>query len=227
MTGYVREIFDSIQGEGLRVGSPMTFIRFCGCNLSCNYCDTPESQKREAPLSYRGRLFDNPVPVDFLIDKIKEDEVAITGGEPLLQAEFLSEFALRLKSRGKSVYLDTNGTLPDGLEKVIKDVDWVALDFKVPTATGRPGMWKNAERSLRIARRRKAFVKIVVNENLLPRELDHVISIIERVDDRIALVIQPVFGSDPSNLLSYMETARKRLKEVRIIPQIHKYLHIK
>lgn len=227
MTGYVREIFDSIQGEGLRIGLPMTFVRFTGCNLSCNYCDTPESQKQEGPLFYAGRFFENPVPVNFLIDKIKGDEVAITGGEPLLQVDFLADLASFLKSRGRSVYLDTNGSLPESMERVIRHVDWVALDFKVPTATGRPGMWKNAERSLRIARRRKVFVKIVVNENLLPRELEHVLSIIERVDDKIPLVIQPVFGSDPANLLDYMETARKRLKEVRIIPQIHKYLNLK
>lgn len=227
MTGYVREIFDSIQGEGLRVGLPMTFVRFAGCNLSCSYCDTPKSQKREGPLFFQGLSFENPVAADFLTTRIMGVEVAVTGGEPLLQPEFLAELAACLKSRGKSVYLDTNGTLPEALAMVIRHVDWVALDFKVPTATGRPGMWKNAERCLRIAVRRNTFVKMVVNENLLPRELDHVLSIIEQVDDEIPLVIQPVFGSDTSNLLSYLETARKRLREVRIIPQIHKYLHIK
>jgi len=227
VTGYVREIFDSIQGEGLRIGRAMTFVRFSGCNLSCNYCDTPESQKQEGPFRFQNRIYDNPVTTDFIIDKIKEDEVAITGGEPLLQADFLEELCTRLKSRRKFVYLDTNGTLPDGLEMVIKRIDWVALDFKVPTASGRPGMWKNAERCLRIAQRRNVYVKIVVNENLLPRELDHVLSIIEMADDKIPLVIQPVFGSDPCNLLSYLKIARKRLKEVRIIPQIHKYLNLK
>ena len=36
----INEIFSSIQGEGLYIGSKQLFIRFCGCNLKCNYCDT-------------------------------------------------------------------------------------------------------------------------------------------------------------------------------------------
>jgi len=36
----VSEIFNSIQGEGAKVGTPMTFIRFAGCNLRCSFCDT-------------------------------------------------------------------------------------------------------------------------------------------------------------------------------------------
>ena len=36
----VKEIFASIQGEGPYVGYKQLFIRFCGCNLNCGYCDT-------------------------------------------------------------------------------------------------------------------------------------------------------------------------------------------
>ena len=36
----INEIFSSIQGEGPVVGYKQLFIRFCGCNLNCNYCDT-------------------------------------------------------------------------------------------------------------------------------------------------------------------------------------------
>lgn len=205
----------------------MTFVRFSGCNLSCRYCDTPETQKRKGPLNCRGRVFQNPVSVASLIDLVIEDEVAITGGEPLLQAGFLSEFCARLKTRRKLVYLDTNGTRPDELARIIGHVDWVALDIKVPTATGQPGRWKNTERSLRIANLRNVFVKLVVNEKLLPRELARAVSIIAKVDPSIPLVIQPVFGSDPTCLLSYQAAARKHLKEVRIIPQVHKYLNLK
>lgn len=227
MTGYVKEIFTSIQGEGLRVGRLMTFIRFRGCNLSCNYCDTPESQKMQGPFVYQHQVLDNPLAVDKLVAMVDEGEVAITGGEPLLQAVFIAGLSARLKSLKKTVYLDTNGTLPEALAKVIKHVDWVALDFKIPTATGRPALWKAAEKCLRIARRKQVFVKIVVNENLLPREMDRVLSVIERVDPGIPLVIQPVYGCDTSGFLSYQKEARKRLNDVRIIPQIHKYLRLK
>jgi len=39
----IAEIFSSIQGEGLYVGRRQIFIRFCGCNLNCRYCDTETS----------------------------------------------------------------------------------------------------------------------------------------------------------------------------------------
>lgn len=43
LKGRIVEIFSSIQGEGLMLGTPMIFIRFGGCNLRCNYCDEPEA----------------------------------------------------------------------------------------------------------------------------------------------------------------------------------------
>ncbi len=41
---HIQEIFNSIQGEGIFIGLRQVFLRFCGCNLNCSYCDTPETQ---------------------------------------------------------------------------------------------------------------------------------------------------------------------------------------
>ena len=43
VTAPVMEVFCSIQGEGLWVGQPQTFLRLRGCPLRCRYCDTPGS----------------------------------------------------------------------------------------------------------------------------------------------------------------------------------------
>jgi organic radical activating enzyme len=68
---------------------------------------------------------------------------------------------------------------------------------------------------------------MVVNENLLPRELDMACSIIQKIDRSIPLILQPVFGSDPARLLEIQSRALESLEDVRVIPQIHKYLHLK
>lgn len=226
MAGYLREIFTSIQGEGIRVGQRMTFVRFLGCNLSCNYCDVPECQKRYGPFIFNLKTFNNPVEISFVIDKITEKIVAMTGGEPLLQPLFLLQLCEDLKKQGKIIYLETNGTLPGALEMVLKHIDIIALDFKIPTATGRPGMWKKHEEMLHIASKKDIFVKMVINENLIPRELDMVLSIIEKIDKNIPLIIQPVFGRTIPNLLDIQKKALQRLGDVRIIPQVHKYLRL-
>lgn len=227
MKGFVREIFTSLQGEGLKVGQRMTFVRLLGCNLRCAYCDTPESQKTEGPLFYNGRSFGNPVAADFVADRIEEERVAITGGEPLLQVDFLQELCERLSVLRKSLYLETNGSLPEDLQRVRDHFDTICLDFKIPSATGQKQMWHAHERSLHIASVKDVFVKVVIDSNFKPAELRKACSIIARADKKIPLVIQPVFGRQIGNLLELQRSALGFLNDVRVIPQIHKYLNVK
>ena len=227
MKGYIKEIFTSVQGEGIRVGQRQIFIRFFGCNLSCKYCDTPETQRMKGHLICGGQEFENPVDIGFVVDQIKEPKVAITGGEPLLQIGFLKGLCQALKAEAKDIYLDTNGTLPDGLEQVIDYLDIVALDFKIPSATGGQQFWSEHERSLRISRIKEVFVKMVIDENLKNEELDKTCEIIKGVDQSIPLVLQPVFSHDIPNILDIQHRASAQLKDVRIIPQVHKYLKLK
>lgn len=227
MRGFVREVFTSIQGEGIRVGERQTFIRFYGCNLSCSYCDTPETQKNTGPFLYQGKAFDNPIGVTSLIDKMSEHVIAVTGGEPLLQADFLQELCMKLKDAGKEIYLDTNGTLPDKLQQVLKYIDTIALDFKIPSATRLHQFWKKHEQCLKVASTRDVFVKIIIDENISQDELDKTCAIIEKVDKSIPLVLQPVFGHTIPNILDMQRKILTRLDDVRIIPQIHKYLGLK
>jgi len=224
MKGYVKELFTSIQGEGIKVGQRQTFVRFLGCNLSCHYCDTPDAQKKEGCFVCGNSVWENPIEIEFLLEKITEDVVAITGGEPLLQVDFLSELCGGISKMNKKIYLDTNATLPHDLEKIINCVSTVALDFKIPTATGERGFWSEHEQCLKIASLKEVFVKIVINRDVSMREIDMVCDIIERVSNNIPLVIQPVFGEHISALLDIQKRALKRLTEVRIIPQVHKYL---
>lgn len=94
-----------------------------GCNFRCGYCHNPELINSIAPVQD---------VLEFLQSRTgKLDGVVITGGEPCLQKE-LPEFIKEVKSLGFTVKLDTNGSLPNMLEKVLPDVDYVAMDIKAP-----------------------------------------------------------------------------------------------
>lgn len=227
MPGYLAEVFESIQGEGLRLGCAMTFIRFLGCNLACAYCDTTFCRRRRPYFQYKRKKQSNPVEPEFLLNLIEGDEVALTGGEPLLQADFAAALAAAIRKTNRLVYLETNGTLPDALAKVIGFVDWVAMDIKIPSATGGPAYWHEAGKFLKIAAQRNVFIKAVMDDRVEPDELDSICSVIEAVDRRLTLILQPVFGHPWKLLLDHQKTLKRRLTDVRIIPQQHKYLNLR
>lgn len=94
-----------------------------GCNFRCGYCHNPELINGEAKIE---DVF------EFLKTRQgKLDGVVITGGEPCLQKD-LPEFIKQVKELGFAVKLDTNGSFPEMLEKVLPDLDYVAMDIKAP-----------------------------------------------------------------------------------------------
>ena len=102
-------------------------VFFGGCDMRCPFCHNAELLDGSAP----------PVmEEDELITFLKKrqgllDGVAFTGGEPLLQKD-LPNLAARIRDLGYPVKLDTNGTHPDRLEKMIREglVQYVAMDIK-------------------------------------------------------------------------------------------------
>jgi 7-carboxy-7-deazaguanine synthase len=241
----LNEIFSSIQGEGLYVGERQIFVRFSGCNLSCQYCDSPQALelspafKLEAvPGSRKFEVMPNPVAKEKLIElAVSLDKpaganhsISLTGGEPLLQVDFLKEFLPELKQKVKlPVYLETNGILADRLAEIIEQVDIVAMDIKLPSATGLSPYWKEHKKMLEIAYLKEVFVKIVVTKEANFKEIDEAAALIAAVDDKIALILQPVSPHGPvkhrpgaEQLLALQAAAKRKLKTVRVIPQTHK-----
>lgn len=102
-----------------------------GCNFRCGYCHNPELLDFNSKQNYDVEDF-----FEFLKTRQnKLDGVVITGGEPTMQSG-LCDFIQRIKSLGFEVKLDTNGTNPDVLSKLLKDnlVDYIAMDIKSPFA---------------------------------------------------------------------------------------------
>ncbi len=218
MKGKITEVFDSVQGEGIYLGEKQLFVRFFGCNLNCKYCDT----KMDCFTEYEPQ----ELLEEIRLYQDKYHSISFTGGEPLLQIDFLKE-ALRLaRKENFTNYLETNGTLPDVLEQVIEDIDIVAMDIKLPTSTGLDNFWHKHRKFLEIASRKEVFLKSVICNSTLEEDLLMALELIKEVNRSVVLVLQPNSQEDGEQLRHKMGSFRdicvKHNITSCIIPQIHK-----
>lgn len=134
----VKEIFYTLQGEGVQTGRPAVFCRFAGCNLwsgreaqrdraVCRFCDTDfvgtdgTGGGRFAGPDELAAAVAQRWPSDASVEA--EPFVVCTGGEPLLQLD--ADAVAALHRVGFTVAIETNGTRP-----VPPGVDWVCVSPK-------------------------------------------------------------------------------------------------
>jgi organic radical activating enzyme len=120
----INEIFYSIEGEGLRVGQPTTFVRLSKCNLRCFFCDTEFDHYTEMDL-------------DTIVEEVARHSanwVCFTGGEPL--GQHIRPLAQLLKDQGYRLHIETNGVLtPDPLLFELID-HWTVSPKRHPVVDG-------------------------------------------------------------------------------------------
>ena len=225
------------------------FLRLSGCNLACSFCDTKRFLKRVYSFEVQGgsgsgggSTRQNPVrphEVAEIVDVLNRaygpiHSVCVTGGEPLLQESFLSELLPLLRERGFRIYLETNGTLPEALATVLPWVEFVSLDFKLPSSTGENGFWKEHESSLRQCRERSTFVKLVVTSTTDAQDVLRAGEIVARADPSTPVVLQPEStalraesGNSVHLALEMQRLLSKNLGQVRVIGQVHRFLGLR
>ncbi|NLF40370.1 7-carboxy-7-deazaguanine synthase QueE [bacterium] len=100
----IDELFTSIQGEGMWLGTPSVFVRTAGCNLDCHWCDTPRAKTaamaREMTVSELAAA----------VARTGLEHVVITGGEPTLYPSELIDLCALLRSARHVTTLETNAT---------------------------------------------------------------------------------------------------------------------
>lgn len=122
----------SIESMGLMDGPGIRMVLFMqGCPIRCKYCHNPDSQEINA-----GELME----VDEIVDRAKRLKpyfersgggITVSGGEPLLQADFLYELFSKLRAEGICTTLDTSGYgNPKTYDKLLSVADLVLLDLK-------------------------------------------------------------------------------------------------
>jgi organic radical activating enzyme len=224
--GHLLEVFSSWQGEGPYAGLKQIFVRLSGCHLRCVYCDTPESWERSGTWSFAGRTRPNPVTVAETLEAVRSfgphPSVSLTGGEPVIQAEFVREVALGVRAMGMKTYLDTSGTLADRLAVCADAIDIFAFDIKLPSCPGVRADEADVRRCLELARGREAFVKIVVMQDSREEE---VAAAARLVPPEMTVILQLATPVNPSTVppdgAVIARLRRACGREVSVMPQLH------
>lgn len=243
--GNIEEIFDSVQGEGTLVGVRQIFIRLGGCNLGCAYCDTPQARRpaatcrvETAPGTGSCEYIPNTIPVPSVLQVVKKlrlpghHSVSVTGGEPLVQPDFLRELLPGLREHGHSIYLETNATIPEELPGIVEHVQFVCADIKLGSCTGEENRFDVNLEFLRKCGGAELFVKLVINEDFNTGELLEAVEIVKASGRRAPVVIQPVTGRrgevsiGGAPLLEIQRRALELYADVRVIPRIHQPLQL-
>lgn len=123
------ETFGLVDGPGIR-----TVVFLNGCNLRCKFCHNPETWNMK----------EKEYTVNDIVNRVLRSKpyfknnggVTFSGGEPLLQIEFLEEVCSKLKDNGIHVAIDTAGVGLGDYKKILSKVDLVLLDIKAINKEG-------------------------------------------------------------------------------------------
>ncbi len=208
----VAEKFVSINGEGPRAGELAVFLRFCGCNLNCGYCDTRWANTSDVKHELAS--------AEKLVAYVKSTgvkNVTLTGGEPLLQADIARLIKL-LGASGAEVEIETNGSVP--LQNIVSlsPRPAVTADYKLPSSGMEKHMLPENFSYLTL----RDAVKFVVGDK---RDLSRAEEIINQygLTNKCRVYFSPVFGEiEPVEITEFMK--ERKLNGVRLQLQLHKII---
>ena len=204
----VVEIFKSIDGEGVRVGYPVTFIRLEGCNLRCSYCDTK--------YSYDDAEYTEMSVDDILMEVVNLhcNRITITGGEPLYHEDIYT-LVDNLCDAGYEVNIETNGSILLAWS-VIRENTIITMDWKCKGSGMTSEMCKDNLKRLR----RKDVIKFVVSSE---EDLNQARKLMIYSGCKAQVFISPVFGKiEPKEIVEYILSHGEN--DWRVQVQLHKII---
>lgn len=204
----ISEIFLSIQGEGVEIGTPTVFVRLYGCDLRCKWCDTM--------YAVEGGDYEN-LGVAEVLERVESfgcKSVCITGGEPLLQKNEVVHLAENLHVKGYKIVLETSGHLaPPGIFHEARCV--ISLDCKCPGS----GMEKRMDFTIISTLETKDQLKFVLTSD---KDYGYAKGVLKKYPTRAQVVFQPTGDLDIMWLAEMV--LEDRLDGVRVLPQLHKLI---
>ncbi len=201
------EIFHSIQGESSWAGTPCSFIRLHGCNLSCAWCDTRYAMTEQP----------RTLPIPLIVEAIRPHRapiVEITGGEPLLQPR-TPDLVAALLAEGRTVLVETNGSLDIS---VLPSPAIRIMDLKAPSS----GMAAKNRFENFAHLRSGDEVKIVVADRMDYEWAEAVVNGDDYPGRRVRTLLSPARGKiEPAELAAWM---LRDGMQARLNVQLHKYI---
>jgi 7-carboxy-7-deazaguanine synthase len=216
----ISEIFNSIEGEGIRSGYLATFIRTYGCNLRCNYCDSIYAVDETVDL-FGNKNFKQMTVQDIVNEckHIGNERITFTGGEPLIQKD-AKELIDELLGNHFEVNIETNGAVPIKDFIYFKNRDLskliITMDWKSPYSGMRDKMIEENLKDLRSF----DVLKFVVATK---EDLDDMKNTLENNGIYCNVFVSPVFGKiEPFEIVDYLK--QNNLQNTRVQLQIHKLI---
>ncbi|WP_297499689.1 7-carboxy-7-deazaguanine synthase QueE [Thermococcus sp.] len=246
------EVFNSWQGEGGSVegsafGRRQIFVRFAGCDLHCEWCDSKQyiDASRVSRWRYEVEPFTgkfeyrpNPASLEDVVDAILRldtgdiHSISYTGGEPTLQVKALKALMERMKHLGFDNFLETHGGLPGLIKEIAPLTDYASVDIKDETAKAVDD-WRNLVlrevKSIRVLREAgaKVYAKLVVTSET---KVENVRWYAELLKGLAPLAIQPrepiEIGQERLMELYREAAGVMGRKNVGLSFQVHKYLTV-
>ncbi len=213
MNYKVAEIFSSINGEGQRAGELAVFIRFAGCNLNCNYCDTAWANAWDAPYT--------SMTEQHILERVKESgihNVTLTGGEPLLQPDIKTLLETLGEAANVRIEIETNGSIAiqDYMDVPVRPC--FTLDYKLP-GSGMNAAMKTENYKYLLP---EDTVKFVISDETDLRYAHNIITEYQ-LQGVCGIYFSPVFGRiEPAQIVDYM--LKHKLNQVHLQLQLHKFI---
>lgn len=209
----VVEKFVSINGEGTKAGQLAVFVRFKGCNLACEYCDTKWANEPDAPVQ---QMTAQEILEYVLSTGVKN--VTLTGGEPLLR-DGIEDVISLLADNGANVEIETNGSIPlNNVRNLQKENVTFTMDYKLSCSGMENAMNTDNFKLLN----KNDTVKFVAGSH---DDLVRTKQIIDKykLQGRCSLYISPVFGMiELEDIVEFMK--ENKMNDVNMQVQLHKII---